>query len=218
MSPRRYDEAERRPATFKVTAIASTGSTASSSANVVIANSAAASTQPSPTLRVTQNVDSGQALSGSVSWTATPTGLQAASVEFYVDGRHAWTENVAPYVYGGDGRTLDTRTLANGSHTLEVRATLVNGSSRKVALGLDFKWLPHPGQPRASAREVFGERLGQARQGSREHFRLYVKWWWSRRNVRDGQREDQRTRHLDRRPGAASRMEFFIDSKMMWTE
>lgn len=64
-----------------------------------------------------------QTLTGKVAWTANAaddSGIK--KVEFYIDGVLGSTEGFAPYVYGGDGATLDTATLTNGTHTLKVIA------------------------------------------------------------------------------------------------
>jgi hypothetical protein len=136
---------------FRATALARDGSEVSTTANVTIANTSPASTttprppspapspSPSPSspdLTVSQNVATGQTLSGSVAWTASPSGQTVSKIEFWVDGTLRWTENLSPYVYGGDGRTLETRDLANGPHTLEVRAVGTNGSTAKSSAGV----------------------------------------------------------------------------------
>jgi hypothetical protein len=69
----------------------------------------------------------GMTLSGTVVWTAavntTPT-----RVEFLIDGKLRWTEHSAPYQFNGDttGR-LDTTSLADGKHLLNVRAYRSDG-------------------------------------------------------------------------------------------
>src|SRR5207248_2347287 len=73
---------------------------------------------PPPALTVSTNVADGSTLSGSVTWTATPSAA-VAEVDFLVDGTQKWVEKVSPYQYNGDPNgTLDTTTLSNGSHTL----------------------------------------------------------------------------------------------------
>ena len=71
----------------------------------------------------------GQKLSGSVPWTATPSGKTVAKIDFKIDGSVKWTEASAPWVFNGDGRTLDTTSLANGAHALAVVAYATDGTS-----------------------------------------------------------------------------------------
>lgn len=63
----------------------------------------------------------GQTVSGAVTFEAKPQG-NVQDIVFTVDGGGRWTESVPPYVYLGDGHTLDTTQLANGKHTLAVVA------------------------------------------------------------------------------------------------
>jgi hypothetical protein len=91
-------------------------------------------TKPSPNVSFTS--PTGTTLSGSVTWqvSATPTDSSTISkVDFYIDGTLMWTENLAPYVYNGDGNTLDTTTLSNGSHTLKAVATTSAGGYKATS-------------------------------------------------------------------------------------
>lgn len=74
---------------------------------------------PQPAANVTASIVNGSTLTGSVQWTAQAS---AAPVTFYIDGALRWTENLEPYVFNGDGGSLDTTTLADGPHSFEVRA------------------------------------------------------------------------------------------------
>lgn len=76
---------------------------------------------------VSQNVTNDQTLSERVTWTATVSGATVSKVEFFIDGTLAWTERYAPYVFGGDGKVLDTTTLRNGTHVLGVVAYATDG-------------------------------------------------------------------------------------------
>jgi len=76
---------------------------------------------------ITQNISSGQILTGTIPWTASVSGKDATKVEFFIDGILKWTENSSPYEYNGDGGSLDTRTLTNASHSLKVKAYSVDG-------------------------------------------------------------------------------------------
>jgi hypothetical protein len=78
-------------------------------------------------LSVTQNVSEGQVVSGSFTWTATPSG-PVSSVTFLIDGHGAGRFTSSPY-----SGNLDTRRLANGTHTFAVRATKPDGTSVTVS-------------------------------------------------------------------------------------
>jgi hypothetical protein len=146
---------------------------------------------------VEQNVAEGQVLSGSARWTAAVTGKIVRSVEFVIDGRLSWTERYSPYTYNGDGNTLDTRKLADGRHTLEVRAHAADGSSTKtsatvsVANGSSSSGTTPIGTPTPALASSLSD--GQTISG-------LVSW-----TVAPGGQ-------------AFSRMEFFIDSAHRWTE
>jgi hypothetical protein len=67
-----------------------------------------------------------------VSWTAS-TSDAPTKIDFSIDGVVKWTEVQAPYVYNGDGNTLDTRTLSNGGHTLSVKASFPDGATASAS-------------------------------------------------------------------------------------
>ena len=71
------------------------------------------------TLRVVPQVAAGT-LRGIVPWRAATAG-GVRRVEFLVDGRLLWEDRRAPFAFGG-GRGLNTTSLANGAHVLELRA------------------------------------------------------------------------------------------------
>jgi N-acetyl-anhydromuramyl-L-alanine amidase AmpD len=62
-----------------------------------------------------------QVLAGEVPWRTTVRG-PVRHVSFLVDGKVLWTDRVAPYAFAGGKRLLDTFSLRNGKHRLEVRA------------------------------------------------------------------------------------------------
>jgi hypothetical protein len=98
--------------------VATAGSAkAEASATVQVANGSTSSS-----FAVTSSITNGSTLAGSVPWQAT-TNQNASAVDFYIDGAVRWTEHITPYVFDGDGSTLDTKTLADGSHALKVVAT-----------------------------------------------------------------------------------------------
>src|SRR5919108_252210 len=70
----------------------------------------------------------GASLQGSVPWRATVANGTASQVTFWIDGQQRWTDRTAPYEFGTSG-ALDTRTLADGTHTLTVTAVNRKGRS-----------------------------------------------------------------------------------------
>lgn len=97
----------------------------------IVATTAVTVANPPPpsTMTVTSSIAGGSTLSGSIQWTATVSGGTATKVDFLIDGAIRWTENAAPYQYNGDpGGLLDTTTLADGPHTLQVVATDAAGN------------------------------------------------------------------------------------------
>jgi hypothetical protein len=80
------------------------------------------SAQP-PTISVsTVSPSNGATVAGKITWEAQVQG-STHFVYFSIDGVQKWTEERAPYVYGGDGNALDTTTLSDGTHTLTVSAS-----------------------------------------------------------------------------------------------
>ena len=107
--------------TLSVKAHATDGRTATATSSVTVTNGPA--TAP-PTFGVTSSIADGATLTGTLTWTANPTGdTPVTRVDFMIDGTSKSTDQVAPYQYGGDpaGR-LDTTLLKNGQHTLAVTA------------------------------------------------------------------------------------------------
>jgi large repetitive protein len=82
---------------------------------------------PPSSFVVTSSVANGATLTGSLTWTATPSGTTVSSVDFLIDGTVKWTENISPYVFNGDGNKLDTTTLSEGAHTLALQAHAPDG-------------------------------------------------------------------------------------------
>jgi hypothetical protein len=192
---------------FLVEAVASDGSKASASANVVIANQStgtsssptssgttSSSTSTSSTTSTTSTTTSssssttttsssppssgssnpspgngngsgkpdgqlrssirdGEKITGLVTWTVDARGFDVSRIEFFVDSKLMWTERLAPYVFGGDDRQLDTATLSKGTHVLEVRAFASDGSVRTLTLHVTVKSVSHtPGTRRPGGR------------------------------------------------------------------
>jgi hypothetical protein len=97
-------------------------STAISDPTGVVAPAPAPAPAPGPAVaKVTlqSSIDDGEALSGSVQWIVEASGSGVGRIDFLVDGTKRWTEQYAPYYFNGDpDGKLDTKTLADGAHTL----------------------------------------------------------------------------------------------------
>lgn len=92
---------------------------------------------PTPTVNtISTNIANGATLSGSsVVWTAVPSNVPTR-VQFFIDGTLGTTELQSPYRFNGDSGTLNTNTLANGSHQLKVSATYADGSIAERTVGV----------------------------------------------------------------------------------
>jgi Big-like domain-containing protein len=74
----------------------------------------------------------GQTLSGSITWTAQISGTPN-HVDFAIDGKVLWTARATPYTFNGNGSTLDTTALADGSHTFTVTASATPGKGNAIS-------------------------------------------------------------------------------------
>ncbi len=92
-----------------------------------------AAPEPSTTpFVVKSSIEDGQKLRGTVDWTADVSGGEVDRVEFWIDGKVAWTERMAPYRFAGDG-AFDSSPLENGhDHTLGIKAFSTDGRSSSV--------------------------------------------------------------------------------------
>jgi hypothetical protein len=90
-------------------------------AKKVSISGAQVATQPTLTV-TTQSPSDGQTVSGSITWSVSVAGATPSRVDFAVDGSKTWSQATAPYTYGGSGGVLDSKTLANGAHTLTATA------------------------------------------------------------------------------------------------
>jgi N-acetylmuramoyl-L-alanine amidase-like protein/Big-like domain-containing protein len=79
----------------------------------------------------------GQTVSGSVPWSAAPTGEAADHVDFLVDGHLRDTQRTAPYAFGG--ALWDTTRETNGRHVLSVRAVTSDETSATSSIVVDVK-------------------------------------------------------------------------------
>jgi hypothetical protein len=102
--------------------------TATAGATSLIAPPPAPPAPPAPTVSISAP-GAGSTVGGSIPFTATVANATPTQVTFTIDGGSSFTEYGAPYVYNGDGHTLDTTTLSNATHTLAARATFSDGSS-----------------------------------------------------------------------------------------
>ena len=87
-------------------------------------------------LRVTSSLDGMTTLPSRIRWIATPKPSSATitEVDYLIDGKVAWIEHIAPYVFGGDDNGLNrgylvTTWLSPGAHRFTVRATDSAGTS-----------------------------------------------------------------------------------------
>jgi hypothetical protein len=112
--------------------------------------------RPGGAFKVTSTLDGNPVLPHRIHWLAYPSLARAkvAKIEFLIDGRVAWVEHTAPYVYGSDdnGRNegyLVTSWLSPGEHHFVVRATATDGTtSTDTVLS---RVLPAAGPPAALA-------------------------------------------------------------------
>jgi N-acetyl-anhydromuramyl-L-alanine amidase AmpD len=72
----------------------------------------------------------GQVVAGKVPW-RTRVGGPVRRVAFLVDGKVKWIDRIAPFAFAG-GRALNTMTLRNGRHRLELRAYGTRSWTRRV--------------------------------------------------------------------------------------
>lgn len=88
---------------------------------------------PGTTAPIASSIKDGATISGSLVWEATATATPS-SVEFFIDGVSRTTEYTAPYRFNGDDGVLDTKTLANGLHTLKITASYASGTPNDLVL------------------------------------------------------------------------------------
>jgi hypothetical protein len=109
-----------------VKAYASDGRAATTQASLTISN-----TSVQTTFAVGSSIADGATLSGSLPWTASPSGSPVSKVEFLIDGVLKWTASFASFRFNGDNGMLDTSRLSDGGHTLAVKAYAVDGRTAK---------------------------------------------------------------------------------------
>src|SRR5438045_4486884 len=105
-------------------------------------------------IKVSSTLDGKTVLPHRIHWLGYPSFAQSkvAKVEFLIDGRLAWVEHSAPYVYGSDdnGRRegyLVTSWLSPGKHRFAVRVTGKDGTTGNDTVVA--RVLPAPAPPAA---------------------------------------------------------------------
>lgn len=85
----------------------------------------------SPSLAVASTLDGHSSLPHRISWVARPSVAESevSEVDFLIDGKAAFVEEHAPYVYGRDGGYLVTTFLTPGVHSFAVRVITVGGQT-----------------------------------------------------------------------------------------
>ena len=109
-----------------------------------------------PSFKVTSTLDGKTVLPHRLYWLGYPSIAPAKikEVDFLIDGKLAWAEHTAPYVYAGDdnGKNkgyLVTTWLSPGKHRFEVRAVGTDGTTRTDLV--ISRVLPAPAPPAALA-------------------------------------------------------------------
>ena len=108
------------------------GNTATATTKITVSNG---STTPAAGVAISTPTN-GQTVAGKISWLATMTSGTATSVAFIVDGTQKAADTSSPFSFNGDGGTLDTTTLTNGSHALSVKATNAAGATATAAINV----------------------------------------------------------------------------------
>jgi hypothetical protein len=153
----------------------------------------------------------GQTISGHVSWEADLSGT-ADRVEFAIDGKVLWTEYYAPYVFNGDGSTLDTSTLSDGSHKLTVTAYPDKGSGGAVSASITVTVANDTGS--GSQNLSSDSSHGNSHGGGKSSGSLSI----SIATPSDGQTISGHVSWQADVSGTVNRVEFAIDDKVLWTE
>jgi hypothetical protein len=98
----------------------------------VSVNNTSSSPTPSTGVTLANSIASGATIRGSVQWIVSASGTGIARIDFLIDGSKRWAEAYAPYYFNGDpAGVLDTKTLADGAHTL--LAVAYNSSGAELA-------------------------------------------------------------------------------------
>ena len=113
--------------------------------------SSSSDAQPDTLQRVTSTLDGETTIPLRTRWIATPqpAGAPVTEVDFLIDGKLIWTEQAAPYVFGGDDNGtnlgfLITTWLSPGVHTFTARATGVAGKTVSDVVTASVAAAPEP--------------------------------------------------------------------------
>ena len=113
--------------------------------------SSSSDAQPDTLQRVTSTLDGETTIPLRTRWIATPqpAGAPVTEVDFLIDGKLIWTEQAAPYVFGGDDNGtnlgfLITTWLSPGMHTFTARATGVAGKTVSDVVTASVAAAPEP--------------------------------------------------------------------------
>ena len=189
--------------TLQVKGSTSDGRTATAGGTVTVSNTSSPPPPPPPppaSIVVTSSIANGATISGSLPWTSTVSGGTAAEVAFLIDGTVRWTEKTDPYWFNGNNKLFDTTTLANGSHTLQVRATMTDGrtASLQAIVTVANTTTPPPPPPPSAPAPTPLTVTSSVLDGTK--LTDVVKW------------------EATVKGGTASRVEFWIDGRLLWTE
>lgn len=136
-------------------AVSACGSSSSSGSS----RSTSPRTASSSTIAITSTLDGHATLPRRIIWQATPgtPAIQVREVDFLIDGRLAWVENNAPYIFGGDDNGtnrgyLITTWLTPGPHVFIARAIATTGRTASNTVTATVQ--PDP-QPPAALRGIW---------------------------------------------------------------
>ena len=149
----------------------------------------------------TTSIDRGQTLTGIVPWRVATKGSAARRVDFLVDGKVVWSDRRRPFAFAR-GRGWNTTQVANGTHTLVVRASgggrtatqrlvvrVVNHDFAVTTSGIrDWQRVKGALHVRANVRGAQTHGIGLYVDGkivSRDRRAPYGLWWNSKK-VHDG--------------------------------
>jgi hypothetical protein len=115
-------------------------------AGLLTASSALAATHGTA-FTVHSTLDGRTVLPIRIHWIAKPSiaSSKVSKVDYLIDGRLAWVEHRAPYVYANDGNWLVTSFLRPGRHVFSVRA--ISTSGQKTSDSVTARVIPAPSPP-----------------------------------------------------------------------
>src|SRR4051794_38853900 len=110
----------------------------------VATSTAASAADRSSVQAVHSTLDGKSVLPTRIHWIARPSvpPAQVKAVSFFIDGRLAWVEHSAPYVFADDGNWLVTTFLNPGRHIF--RATLLTKQGQRTSDTVTARVLPAP--------------------------------------------------------------------------